>query len=76
MSNSTATSRKVPQRKLSRLEQGLRSTDTALSGVAPDDTSLLEQHVEKLADFKKDLSAMYDDLVLMDLEETDKLFSI
>ena len=38
--------------------------------------SLIGQYVEKLADFKKDLSSVHDALVSLDLEQDNELFAM
>lgn len=67
--------RKALARKLSRLERSLQATDDALSTMSSsDDVSLLEQHAEQLADYKKELASIYEELVPLDLDEEDNLF--
>ena len=68
-------SKKAPARKLARLECSLGTTDDALSSTSSDpDVSLWEQHSEQLADYKKKLTPVYEELVHLDLEEDDDLF--
>ena len=66
---------KVLSHKLSYLECGLKAVGEALSVVREghDNVPLLEQYCEQLADCKKWLAAIYEDLVTLDLEEEDDL---
>lgn len=67
--------RKASSRKLLRLECCLNSTEEILVALPGDDgVSLLEQHCEQLSDHKKELAAVYEDLVSLDLEDEDDLF--
>ena len=67
--------RKSLSRKLSRLERSLKAVDEALGAVGEDHDGvpLLEQHREQLADYKKQLTAVYEDLVSLDLDDEDEL---
>ena len=57
------------------MECSLGITDDALSSTSSDpDVSLWEQHSEQLADYKKELASVYEELVLLDLEEDDDQF--
>ena len=64
------TRKKSSSRKLSRLEHSLGDTEGTLGAVADDhdDVPLLEQYREQLAQYKKELSTVCDDLVALDLE--------
>ena len=57
---STPDPHKMTARRLSRPELGLRNTESGLSGLSEDhdDSSLLEQFMEQLADHKCELSTM------------------
>ena len=75
-SSSSATpdaGKKAPTRKLSRLDRNLSNTNDFLDG-HPTDTSLLEQHAAQLTTYGKELAAVYETLVTLDLEEEDDLF--
>ena len=39
------------------------------------DTSLIESHREPLGDLKKELTAIYEDLLALDLDDADELFA-
>lgn len=62
-------------RKLSRIERCLRETDRSLSMLDDrhDEVPLLEQHQERLADVMKDLSALYEELIVLDLPDEHEL---
>ena len=70
------TGRKAPQRKLSRLDRNLSTTEGSLSVMTgrTTDVSLLEQHADQLTSYRKELAAVYEELVTLDLEEEDDLF--
>ena len=76
-SSSPVTSRntKASSHKLQHLERSLGSTDKALAALSSDhdDLALLEQHCEQLCDYKRELAAVYEDLVTLDLDEKDDL---
>ena len=75
-SSSSATpdaGKKAPTRKLSRLDRNLSNTNDSLDG-HPTDTSLLEQHAAQLTTYGRELDAVYETLVTLDLEEEDDLF--
>ena len=55
----------------SRLEKGLSLTHEALAP-DPSDRSLLEQYQEQLMDYKRDFSAMYEDLLALEVDEEDE----
>lgn len=62
----TSNTEKVLTRKLSRVERRLRETEETLAGVTEDDDEvlpLLEQHKERLDDVKRELSAIYEELI-------------
>lgn len=67
--------RKTSLRKLLRLERNLKSTEEALSTLPEnhDDVTLLDQHHERLDDYKRELSVVYDNLLALDLEDGDEL---
>ena len=72
---STPDPHKMTARRLSRLELGLRNTESSLSGLSEDhdDSSLLEQFMEQLADHKRELSTIHEDLISLDLENDHEL---
>ena len=61
--------------RLSRLELGLRNTESGLSGQSEDhdDSSLLQQFMEQLADHKRELSTIHEDLISLNLENDHEL---
>ena len=67
--------RKSSTRKLSRLEKSLDAAQDALQAITDPGSNvpLLEQYQEQLADLKQQLAAVNEDLVSMDLEDTDAL---
>ena len=57
------------------LECSLSTTDDALSSTSSHPgVSLWEQYYEQLADYKKELASVYEELMLLDLEEDEDLF--
>ena len=62
---STPDPHKMTARRLSRLDLGLRNTESGLSDLSEvhDDSSLLEQFMEQLADPKRELSTIHEDLI-------------
>ena len=71
----TSGNRKTSSRKLLRLQRNLNSTEEALAALPEDhaDIHLLEQYREQLFDHKKELTAVCEDLIALDLEEKDDL---
>jgi hypothetical protein len=66
--------RKPLSRRLSRIRAGLkRIRDIAASTDAPIEPSVLMQCQEEATDFKKDLAALYDELISKDVAEDDEL---
>ena len=62
--------------KLVRLDRNISVTDEALHGTREEiDVSLVESHREQLVDCKKELAAIYEDLLALDLEDGDELFT-
>ena len=69
--------RKTLSCKLSRLEKSLRVAEEALSEMTGElDISLLELYREQLAGYKKDLANVCEDLLAIDLPDTDDLFDL
>ena len=70
--------RKSLSLKLSRLERSLTATDEAISALpeVTEDLSLVQQYQEQLIDYKKDLATLYDNIVALDPEEDDDLFTL
>ncbi len=67
--------RKPLSRKLSRVQAGLnRINETVSTTATPVEHSLLRQWQEELSDYKKDLAALYDELVAKDMDDEDELF--
>ena len=62
---------KTSARKLSRIERRLKVTKEALTvlGEDHDDVSLLEQYQEQMDDIKRELSAIYEEFVAIDLPD-------
>ena len=62
-------------RRLLRLELGLKNTERELCALSDDhdDSSLLQQYVEQLADHKRELSTFHEDLISLDLENDHEL---
>ena len=73
--SSTPDPHKMTARRLSRLELGLKNTESGLSVLSEDhdDSSLLEQLMEQLADHKRELSTIHEDLISLDLENNHEL---
>ena len=71
----TVSGRKSASRKLLCLERNLKDVDEALNAIRDDhdDVPLLEQHGEHLADYQKQLTVVYKDLMSFDLEDEDHL---
>ena len=70
----TSDALKVTARRLSRLELGMNGTDNGLDALTDDvDSSLLEQYVEQLADHKRELSTVHEELISLDLENDHEL---
>ena len=58
------------------MDRNLSATDDALQGMNNEtDTSLIESHREQLGDLKRELTAIYEDLLALDLDEADELFA-
>ena len=68
---------KLLSRKLGRVQRCLEETEAALGPIAEDhdDIPLLEQHLEQLGDLKRELSAVYDELISLDLPDDHPLAS-
>ena len=66
---------KVSAHQLSRLELGLNGTDDGLDALSGDDVdfSLLEQYVEQLADHKRELFTIHEELISLDLDNDHEL---
>ena len=66
-----AGSEKLLSRKLARVLRRLEETGAALPSMEEDhdDASLLEQHLEQLSDVKRELSALYEELIALDLAD-------
>lgn len=71
-SPSTSINRKTLSRKLSHLEKKLKSAEKTLSE-EHDDVSFIAQHQEQLADYKRELGAIYEDLLILNIEDSDDL---
>ena len=73
--SSTPDPHKMTARRLSRLELSLNNTESGLSVLSEDhdDSSLLEQFMEQLADHKRELSTIHKDLISLDLENDHEL---
>ncbi len=69
--DSMASSTRPLSRKLSRVERCLREAEEALGSMEDSDgkVPLLEQYHEQLSDLKKELSTMYEQLVVLDLSD-------
>lgn len=67
--------RRPLEQKMTRLETGLDRVDTRLSdpGDVPERAEL-NQFQEELSDYKRDLAALYEDLVTRDIADDDNLF--
>ena len=64
--------RKPLSRKLTRLEKGLKSIDDIISTEAPE-RSMIQQCSEQLSDYKRDLTAVYEELLSKDIDDDDEL---
>ena len=65
------TGEKQSSRKLARIQRRLRETDEALVALKEDhdDMPLLERYQEQISDIKRELSAVYEELVTLDLPD-------
>ncbi len=71
----SSAARKTLSRKLSHLEKSLHATGDDLDSMSADpDLSLVELHREKLVDINGTLAAIHNDLLALDLEDSDDLF--
>ena len=73
---STSSQEKALSRKLARVERRLAETVEALAGVTEDNKDilpLLEQHKEQLDDVKRELSSIYEELIMIDLPDDHRL---
>ena len=75
LSSTDASGEKQLSRKLARVERCLRDTDKALASVKADhdDVPLLEQYQEQISDVKRELSIIYNQLIVLDLPDTHAL---
>ena len=74
----TADVRKPLSRKLARLEKGLHSIDEIISTAsegAPE-RSMIQQCTEELSDYKRNLAAVYDELLSNDIGDDDELTAL
>lgn len=72
----TVIDRRPLNRKLARLESGLNRVDTGISDPeAVPERVQLNQFQEEISDYKKDLAALYEDLVTKDIDDDDALFA-
>jgi uncharacterized coiled-coil DUF342 family protein len=67
--------RKPLSRKLTRIEKGLKSIDDIVSTTAEatPERSMIQQCREQLSDYKKDLTAVYEELLSKDIDDDDEL---
>ena len=75
LESTTPDTQKVTARRLSRLELSLKDTEAGLDALSDDhsDSSLLEQYTEQLADHKRELSTIHEDLISLDLDNDHEL---
>ena len=66
-----AGSERASSRKLARVESRIKATEEALALIKEDhdDVSLLEQYQEQMSDVKRELSAIYEEIVAVDLPD-------
>ena len=63
-------------RKLSRVQAGLNRIDGAITPTDPPiKRILLSRYQEEMADYKKDVAALFEELVAMDMDDDDELFT-
>ena len=64
-------STRLPSRKLLPIDRSLKDTEVTLGALddSHDDVPLLEQHQERLADLKKELYSLYEELIVLDLPD-------
>ena len=68
---------KALSRRMSRMEVKLQATVDGLSGSSSSlDATAIELHSDRLADTKKALESVYDDLLSLDLDDTDPMFTL
>ena len=68
---------KALSRRMSRMEVNLQATFDALSGSSSSlDATAIELHSDRLADTKKALESVYDDLLSLDLDDSDPMFTL
>lgn len=62
-------------RNLARIESGLDATGGTLASVDhdPSEIPLLQQHQEKLDDYKRELSSIYKEILALDLKDDHRL---
>ena len=67
--------RKVPSRRLARLDKSLSSISNRIKSITGDssDTCLIHQYEEQVSDLKKELVSVRDSLLLLDLDDSDEL---
>ena len=67
--------RKIPSRKLTRLEKNLTSMNDQIKALTSDsgDSCLIHQFEEQVSDLKKELSSVRDSLLSLDLDDSDEL---
>ena len=67
--------RKMPARKLTRLDKNLNSLNQQIDSVTggEDDSCLIRQFEEQVSDLKRELGSVRDDLLPLDLDDSDEL---
>ena len=68
---------KALSHRMSRMEVNLQATVDALSGSSSSlDATAIELHSDQVADTSKALESVYDDLLSLDLDDTDPMFTL
>ena len=68
----------IQSRRLSHLRRTVNSVDTEIQAIPEDsdDTYLMQQYDDHLAEFKSELKSVHQELLTLGLEETDELFNV
>ena len=73
--DATPLDRRPLTRRLARVQTGLNRIEEAATDADTVDHSLLSLYSDELSDYKRDLAALYSDLVAEDINDDDELFT-